>query len=67
MATVAGDGSKLGKLLPRLVMIMQKLCEMFKHEGAEVKSKVKHRWKEMVAERELPKLEKKDTATKSTK
>ena len=67
MAAVAGDGPKSGKLLPRLVTIMQKLCEMFKHESVKVKSKVEHHWKEMVVERELPEVDKKGGATKSMK
>jgi hypothetical protein len=46
---------------------MQKSQELFKNESVEVKAKVEHRWKEMVAERELPEREKQGGATKSTK
>jgi hypothetical protein len=67
IAAVAGDGPKLGKLPPRLATIMQKSQELFKNESVEVKAKVEHRWKEMVAERELPEREKQGGATKSTK
>jgi hypothetical protein len=67
MAAVVGDGPKSGKLPPRLATIMQKSCEMFKHESVEVKAKMEHHWKELVVERALPELEKIGGATKSTK